>query len=57
METKGLHCEIIKEGIIIIIVKNDGDLNQDASCEGSKKKSNSLTLWKKCQQVSLVDWN
>lgn len=44
METKGLNCEIIKEGIIIIIVKNDGDLSQDASCEAGKKQSNSLTL-------------
>ena len=40
MENKGLNCEIIKEGIIIIIVKNNGDLNQDASYEGSKKQSN-----------------
>lgn len=44
METKGLNCEIIKECVIIIIVKNDGNLNQDASWEGSKKQSNSLIL-------------
>lgn len=44
MENKGLNCQIIKEGIIIIIVKNNGDLNQDASYEGSKKQSNSLIL-------------